>query len=701
MKSDTFSMTIGNKTLDATFNNLASKADGSVLVSMGETAVLVTAVMNKNESGTNYLPLSVEFEEKFYAAGAILGSRFLRREGRPSEAAILAARTIDRTIRPLFDHRLRHEIQIVVSVLALGDEDPDVLGIIGASLALTISDIPWAGPVGAVRLGQSRNDGRIIINPSYTDRKDGNLNFEILACGHQGGINMIEAIANEIRETDVMSVLENAIKVHASLEKFQKEIANTNIKKKRLISISETSPEVESIYQEKFANRLLTIMSEGTFNKENVSELRSNFLEDVADRFSNIETNVLNHFFETKVTETLSLSAIKNNKRADGRDLHSVRELNAQVGGISPALHGSGIFYRGNTHVFTALTLAGPEAAQLIDTIELQESKKHFIHHYNFPPFSVGETGRIGGFNRRMIGHGALAENSLLPVIPTQNDFPYTIRLVSEVMSSNGSSSMASVCAGTLALMDGGVPILRPVAGIAIGLLTHNGDHALLTDIQGPEDEYGDMDLKVAGTELGITAIQMDTKLHRITLNVIEEGLNRALKARLHILNTIKNTIPAPRKNLSPRAPEIVTLKIRPEQIGLVIGAGGKTINSIKENTGVQEITIEEDGTIYITGNNGTSTKARAKIESLTKIYEPGDRAEVVITKVLDFGAFARLDDHHEGLIHISEIAPFRVNDISKLLEVGQQVPVTVTKVEDGKIALSIKQAEPEYFSQK
>jgi polyribonucleotide nucleotidyltransferase len=360
-------------------------------------------------------------------------------------------------------------------------------------------------------------------------------------------------------------------------------------------------------------------------------------------------------------------------------------------------LHGSGIFYRGGTHIFTALTLGGPESAQMIDTIETQDHKKRFLHHYNFPPYSVGETGRVGGFNRRMIGHGALAEKALLPLIPEQSDFPYTIRLVSETLSSNGSSSMGSVCASSLALMDGGVPIKRPVAGIASGVMIVGERYALLTDIQGPEDEFGDMDFKVAGTTNGITAIQMDIKVSGIPLPILTEALEKAKVARLQILEVMMAEIASPRPNISPRAPEIVVVSVLPEQIGLVIGGGGKTINSIKEATGVEEISIEEDGTVFITGRNGTAQAAADRITALTRIYEVGETATVTITRIADFGAFAKLDEFNEGLIHISEIAPFRLEKMDGVLKEGESVTVKIIKVDEGKIGLSIKKADPTF----
>ncbi|MEL6805615.1 MAG: polyribonucleotide nucleotidyltransferase, partial [Bacteroidota bacterium] len=358
--------------------------------------------------------------------------------------------------------------------------------------------------------------------------------------------------------------------------------------------------------------------------------------------------------------------------------MDEVRALYAQAGNVSPVLHGSGIFYRGETHMFTALTLGGPEAAQLLDTIEERETKKRFIHHYNFPPYSVGETGRVGGFNRRMIGHGALAEKAVAPVIPDKAQFPYTIRLVSETMSSNGSSSMGSVCGSTLALMDGGVPITRPVAGIASGLMMNDSGYVLLTDIQGPEDEHGDMDFKVAGTREGVTAIQMDVKVDGIPVPILAEALEKARVARLYILDAIEAEIAMPRADISARAPKIVSMQIDPDQIGLVIGSGGKTINAIKEESGAEEITIEDDGSIFITGKDGSTERARERIAVLTKVYEVGEEVEVTITRITDFGAFARMDEQNEGLIHISEIAPFRLERMDGVLAEGEIVRTVV-----------------------
>ena len=693
MQSQSFSLDIAGKTLVAEFTDLTEKASGSVLLTMGETAILVTAVMSDRDSTAHYFPLSVEFEEKFYAAGQILGSRFMRREGRPSDEAILSARIIDRTIRPLFDQSIRQDIQVVVSVLALGDEDPDVLGVIGASLALSVSDIPWRGPVGAVRIGRRKSDGEILINPGYADRAEQALDFEVLACGKDGTINMIETAAHEVREPDVIAILQAASQLHQQVEVWQRDIVSQLGKTKRQITQADIPSALVELYTTDFKQKLFDTVFSNQAGKSHIYVCQKEFV--TAAKAIDIESSVAESFFGDQIDETLHEGALAHGKRADGRDLDTVRPLFAKAGGISPVLHGSGIFYRGGTHIFSALTLGGPEAAQMIDTIEDQSVKKRFIHHYNFPPYSVGETGRVGGFNRRMIGHGALAEKALAPMIPDQTTFPYTIRLVSETLSSNGSSSMGSVCASTLALMDGGVPIKRPVAGIASGVMINGDQFKVMTDIQGPEDEYGDMDFKVAGTSQGITAIQMDVKVDGVPINILGEALEKARVARLHIIETMQAEIAQPRENISPRAPQIVSLTINPDQIGLVIGGGGKTINKLKEDTGVEEISIEDDGSVFITGKNGSAERAAEKIRILTKVYELGEQVEVEIVKITNFGAFARLDAEHEGLIHISEIAPFRIEKVEDVLQEGETVVVAVSKIEDGKIGLSIKAVNP------
>ncbi len=701
MRTQSFTTTLAGKSITAKFTDLAEHTNGSVLLTMGETAILVTAVMGNKTAPQPYFPLSVEFEEKFYAAGQILGSRFVRREGRPSDEAILSARIVDRTIRPLFPPHLRRDVQVVITVLAMGADDPDVLAVIGASLALGVSDIPWAGPVGAVRIARHRASGEIIINPTYQERSDNALDFEVLACGQDNLITMIETAAEEVSEADMLAILEAATVLHTDLVTWQREIIADIGKSKQEIAAPVIPAIVKEIFATQFATQLNTTLFSGQPGKEHLTELAEAFTVAVIATDASISSSVCHEYFEQALDAALHEGAIERGERPDGRALDALRPLFAQAGDISPVLHGSGIFYRGGTHIFSALTLGGPEAAQMIDTMEERDVKKRFMHHYNFPPFSVGETGRVGGFNRRMIGHGALAEKALAPVIPSIEAFPYTIRLVSETLSSNGSSSMGSVCASTLALMDGGVPIKKPVAGIASGVMIDGDRYALLTDIQGPEDEHGDMDFKVAGTADGITAIQMDVKVAGIPLAILAGALEQARVARVHILEVLTAAIAAPRPQVSPRAPEIITLTIKPEQIGSVIGSGGKTINGIKDRTGVEEISIEDDGRVFITGRQGSARAAAAEITALTKEYQVGEQLSVTITSITNFGAFARLDPHHEGLIHISELRADRVEKVSDLLSVGDVVPVSITKIEQGKIGLSIKQVAPGFFTKK
>lgn len=703
MEKRSYSVEVGGKTLTAEFTNLTNQAHGSVMVRMGETVVLVTTVMSLEEkSGLGFFPLSVEFEEKYYASGQILGSRFARREGKPSDGAVLSARIVDRTIRPLFDHSIRNEVQVVVTVLAMGEDDPDVLGVIGTSLALSISNIPWNGPLGAVRIGKRNDTGEIVINPTYFEREEGTLSYEVLVCSKEGNINMVETAGFEVSEEEVLHAFEQSIKINAILENFQKQIVAEIGVPKRVVTSVIIPEEMTALFKERILSKIPTVLFSNRSGKAHLYELKEEWKTILKAELPDADISRADDMFERAIDEELHRGVIERSVRADGRGMDEVRSLYAQAGGISPALHGSGIFYRGETHIFTALTLGGPDDSQLLDTIEENGTKKHFMHHYNFPPFSVGETGRIGGFNRRMIGHGALAEKALLAVIPTKTEFPYTIRLVSETMASNGSSSMGSVCASTLALMDGGVPIRRPVAGIASGLMMKsNTEYQLLTDIQGPEDEHGDMDFKVAGTREGITAIQMDVKVDGVPVPILAQALEKARLARLHILDTLEQEISASRADISSRAPKILVMQISPSQIGLVIGSGGKTINGIREETGVDDITIEDDGTVFITGKNGTAEKAYERIASLTRVFEVGERLEVEISRIATFGAFAKLNEQSEGLIHISEIVAWRLENLDGILSVGERVHVVVSKIEDGKIGLSIKKIDPEFASRK
>ncbi len=699
MNTRAFSTRISGKELSAEFTDLAEQANGSVIIRFGNTTVLVTAVMGKKEkTDIEYFPLTVDYEEKFYAAGKVPGS-FPRREGRPSDDAILAGRVVDRTIRPLFNPILRYDVQVVVTVLSIDEDDPDVLGVIGASIALATSDIPWGGPVSAVRIGKKKGSDAFMVNPTYGERGDGEL--DLLICGKDGAVTMIEVGAKEVSEDVLEKAFAAGMEEIEKLQAFQKKLVAELGKTKRPIPERILKSEVVDAFKE-FEARFETAMFPGEPGKAHIESFKDEFVKKVSETMPE-EAKAASDYFEQRLEKLMRDKAIVEKKRPDGRGLDELRPLYAQAGGVSPVLHGAGIFYRGGTHIFSALALGGPEDAQIIDSIEGKEEKKRFMHHYNFPPFSVGETGRLGGMNRRMIGHGALAEKALSAVIPPKETFPYTIRLVSEAFSSNGSTSMGSVCASTLALMDGGVPISAPVAGIAMGIMYESPSrYAILTDIQGPEDHHGDMDFKVAGTAKGVTAIQLDVKVEGVPPTALAEGLAAAKKARLQILETMSAAIAAPRPNLSPRAPKIVSLSVPVDMIGMVIGPQGKNIRKIEEETGVSGIAIEDDGSIFITGIGEAPEKAAAIIREMTRVFVPGDVIEGPVTRIMNFGAFVRLNAKNEGLVHISEIAPFRIARVDDALSIGEQVKAVVKEIDDqGRVNLSIKAIDPEFASRK
>lgn len=703
MQETSHSVTIGNKTFTATFTDLAEQANGSVLLRYGDTTVLVTAVMGaKDRADIDYFPLSVEFEERFYAAGQILGSRFIRREGRPSESAILSGRVVDRTIRPLFDSALRKDVQVIVTVLSIDEDDPDVLGVNAASLALATSDIPWAGPVSAVRIGKKRGEETFIVNPTYAERESEDMELDLLVCGRNGAITMIEVGAKEVPEAVLSSAFVRGVEEIEKMQAFQSEVVQALGKEKQPLPKKEYADEVVAAF-DALGDAFTEAVFSGAPGKSTMAALKSDFVGRVAEAHPEYAKQA-DDFFEARVEALMRERAIEKGERVDGRTLDEVRPLFAKAGGLSPILHGSGIFYRGGTHIFSALTLGGPDDSQIVDSIETaDEEKKRFMHHYNFPPFSVGETGRVGGMNRRMIGHGALAEKALEAVIPSKEQFPYTIRLVSEAFASNGSTSMGSVCASTLALMDGGVPIKAPVAGIAMGVMYDNLErYAILTDIQGPEDHHGDMDFKVAGTREGVTAIQLDVKVEGLPPHMFKEALERARAARLKILDVMEEAIAAPRAHISPRAPKIVTLAIPVDMIGMVIGPSGKNIKKIQEETGVDAISIEDDGSIFITGKAESPERAAAQIKEMTRVFAPGDVIEGEVTRLLDFGAFVRLSSRTEGLVHISEFAPFRIASVSDAVAVGERVKVVVKEIDsEGRVNLSIKDIDPDFAARK
>lgn len=702
MEKKEFSALIGGKTLTATFTDLAEQAHGSVMVRYGNTIVFATAVMGKKErNDIDYFPLTVEYEEKFYAAGAILGSQYIRREGRPSEEAILSGRVIDRTVRPLFDHNLRQEVQVVTTVLSIDEDDPDIIAVNAASIAIAVSHIPWGGPVSAVRIGRIRGATEFEVNPTYASRNSADAELDLLVCGKDGVVTMIEVGAKEVSEDTLVAALARGMEEIEKLQAFQKEIIAAIGKAKKTIQERVIDPKIPAFFSQIEGEFSAAVFS-GVPGKEAMGTLKDRFIKMVAETEPDM-TKMADSFFEDRVAQLMRDRAIDKKERVDGRALGELRPLFAEAGGLSPILHGSGIFYRGGTHVLSALTLGGPDDAQTIDSIENKHTKKRFIHHYNFPPFSVGETGRMGGMNRRMIGHGALAEKALVAVVPPKEMFPYTIRLVSEALASNGSTSMASVCASTLAMMDGGVPIKAPVAGIAMGVMYDNPSrYAIMTDIQGPEDHHGDMDFKVAGTKDGVTAIQLDVKVEGVPVSVLAEGLVAAKTARLNILETMMKAISTPRADISPRAPKIVSLTIPSDMIGMVIGPSGKNIRKIEEETGVASVTIEDDGTVFLTGLADAPEKAAAMIRDMTRVFKAGDIVEGPVTRLMNFGAFVRIGGKTEGLVHISEVAPFRIATVEEAFKIGDVVKAVVKEVDDqGRVNLSIKMADPDFATRK
>ena len=700
MKQKEYSIEIGGKTLTAVFTDLAEQAQGSVMLRYGQTLILATACMSHEaEESKGFFNLTVDYVEKFYAAGKILGSRFTRREGKPSNEAVLASRGIDRTIRPLFDQSLKHAVQVIITVISVDDNDPAMLAINAASLALLTSNIPWNGPIGAVRIGKY-DDDTLKINPSSKFREEEYpYKFDTIVCGRGGHINMIEASAREVKEEEIKEALEAASAEITRLEGWQMKIAKEVGKVKRVIEKKEIAPESVKL----FGKEILPKMKEALFagpGKAEIDALHTKWNLLVKEKFpERTDFSLEDALFDDTENEILHRAAIEEGKRADGRKMDEVRDLYAQAGGLSSIIHGSGIFYRGGTHVLSVLTLGGPEDRHLIDGMETQFEKR-FMYHYNFPPFSTGELGRATMTNRREIGHGALAEKALAMVLPSSLEFPYTMRLVSESMASNGSTSQASICAGTIALMDGGGPIKAPVAGVAIGLMYENDKkYKILTDIQGPEDHHGDMDFKIAGTKNGVTAIQLDVKVEGVPIKILHEGMIQAKSARAVILQKIAEEISMSRPAISPNAPKILQIKIKPDQIGMVIGGGGKTIKEIKEKSGA-EITVEDDGTVYLTGKNGSAEKAKEIILEMTREFKVGEEFRGEVVKLADFGVFVRLNSQTDGMVHISELAPFRVERVHDIIKEGMIVPVRVISVdkERGKIGLSIKQADKDFF---
>ena len=691
-----FSTEIGGKKLTLEISSLAEQANAAVLVKYGETAVLATVVMSKKDVATDYLPLKVDYEEKFYAAGKIIGSRFVRREGRASEEAVLAGRLVDRTIRPLFDSRLRREIQVVVTTLAIDEEnDPEFLGLVGASTALGISDVPWGGPVGGVRVVSI--DGKIKINPDNSETLKTKPVFDAFFAGPKGRINMIELQGIDAPEDEIIEGVELAGKEIDKIIDFEEKIIKEIGKKKSQVTLSEYDTELRSAVDKFLDGKLEDAVYRP--NKieyiSKIGELKGELIKHVSENIKEADLGAVDFLFEEALDKLVHKNILEKDRRPDGRKLDEVRGLDGEVG-LFPRTHGSALFIRGNTQALGITTLAPPGAEQMIETMETT-GKRRFMLHYNFPPYSVGEIGSFRGPGRRDIGHGNLARKAVEAVIPPKEEFPYTIRVVSEIMSSNGSSSMASVSAAILSLMDAGVPIKKTVAGIAMGLmLADENNYKILTDIQGPEDHHGDMDFKIAGTADGINALQLDVKFQGLTSEIIRKTLEQAKKARMEILELMKRVIHEPRKNISPFVPTIRQLKINKEKIGLLIGPGGKTINGFIERYGLAGIDVEEDGAVFVSGPEVHSVEeAVAEIKALTREYKVGEMIEGKIIKTLDFGAIVDLGGNRDGMIHVSELKEGFVKTVQDVVKVGDFVRAKIIRVdEDGRIGLSMKQLQ-------
>ena len=710
-----FSLELGGKDLQVEIKNLAEHANGSCWIRYGDTVVLATAVMGEEGEEKDFFPLTVEYQERFYAAGKILGSRFIRRESRPSDEAILTSRLIDRAIRPRFPENLKREIQVIITCLSWDREnDPDIPGLIATSISLGISDIPWQGPIAALRVGNSeahkspegkpstsyRASPEFILNPTYEQREKSNLDLALTAVpqdlGEKNGalINMIEAEGQEVQEEIVLKAVEFSKPYFKKLIEFQNQIIKKVGKKKIDLPEPSSDLELESEIKEFLGDRLEKVLYEKS-EMDTADKLRKELAYFIAEKYPGMgKTKPALDFFEKEIERLIHENIIKFEKRPDGRKLDEIREISCEVG-VLPRTHGSGLFQRGETKSLSILTLGAPGDVKLLEGMEFI-GKKRFMHHYNFPPYCSGEIKPLRGPGRREIGHGMLVEKALMGLCPNFEEFPYTLRIVSEILSSNGSTSMASVSSSSLALMDAGVPIKNPCAGIALGLMQNDkGNYKILTDIQGPEDHHGDMDFKIAGTKNGITAIQMDVKIRGIDEKILKETLERGKKARLQILNKIEKTIQKPRPELSPWAPRVYIIQIKPEKIREVIGPGGKIINEIIEECGVS-INVEDSGQVFVTAEKEEGAKkAVSWIKNITREIRTGEIFQGKVKRIVDFGAFIEIIPGQEGLCHISQIAPFRVEKVEDIIKVGEIVPVKVISIdEQGRINLSIKEAK-------
>ncbi|UNU25492.1 polyribonucleotide nucleotidyltransferase [Microcoleus vaginatus] len=685
---------------------LAPQAGGAVLIQSGDTAVLVTATRSQGREGIDFLPLLVDYEERLYAGGKIPGG-FLRREGRPPEKVTLTGRLIDRPLRPLFPSWLRDDIQVVATTVSMDEQvPPDVLAVTGASVAILLAKMPFYGPMAAVRVGLVGDD--FIINPTYSEIKEGEL--DLVVAGSPDGVIMVEASANQLPEQDIIEAIDFGYEAACDLIQAQREI----MAELGIDLVVEERPSLDSALENFIRDRaeapIRFILSkfEQDKNQRNAAldEVKANAVESAIAELSEEDpvklaatanTKAIGNVFKDVTKKIMRQQILDDGVRVDGRKLDEVRQVSCRVGVLPSRVHGSGLFNRGLTQVLSAATLGTPGDAQdLGDDLHPQQDKR-YLHHYNFPPFSVGETKPMRSPGRREIGHGALAERALLPVLPSKEDFPYVIRVVSEVLSSDGSTSMGSVCASTLALMDAGVPLSQPVSGAAMGLIKEGDEVRILTDIQAIEDFLGDMDFKVAGTDTGITALQMDMKIKGLPLDVIANAIRQAKPARLQILERMLATIETPRREMSPFAPRLLTLKIDPEFIGLVIGPGGKTIKAITEETGVK-IDIEDDGTVTIAGNDSEKAqRAYNIVQGMTRKLNAGDVYVGRVTRIIPIGAFVEILPGKEGMIHISQLADYRVGKVEDELAVNDEVIVKVREIDNkGRINLTRLNIHPD-----
>jgi len=689
---------IGASHISIDTGKIAKLADGAVIVSCGDTMVLASAVSATTiKEGQDYFPLTVDYREKAAAVGKFPGGYF-KREGRPTEKETLTSRMIDRPLRPLFQQGYFYDTQVISLLLSAdGENDPDILALNGASAALCVSDIPFAGPIGAVRVG--RVNGQFVANPTHTERTQSDL--DLVYVGIENDVLMIEGAANELPETDFIKALEFAHEHAREMIRIQKELAAQVGKPKREMPLLQVKQELLEIAYQVAGSRIESALyAEGKVARAKaIDGLREEVKMSILQKYPETGAFSISQAFDYVQKKAFRISILDKQKRVDGRGYHDLRSISCEVG-VLPRAHGSAIFQRGETQALALATLAPIEEAQKIDAYGGGEQSKRFILHYNFPPFSVGETGRTGGASRREIGHGALAERSLEPIVPGENDFRYAIRISSEIMESNGSTSMASVCGGMLALMDAGVPVKGTVAGISIGLVTEHGEdrqlkrYELLTDIIGSEDHFGDMDFKLCGTDNGVTGYQLDLKLPGVSHKIMAEAIMRAKEARTKILEIMRGKIDKPRSELSKYAPRIETIKINPEKIGALIGPGGKTIKGIVAETGA-EINIEDDGSVHIYATSGESM-ARAKeiIGGMTREIEIGQSYQGRVVSVKEFGAFVEVFPGRDGLVHISELADFRVNRTEDVAKIGDMIWVKCIGIDDkGRVKLSRKAA--------